>query len=337
MMLSISRLKIKRILLGLFLISMSLVVVENASAEMETSISFNNGYRADELDWNIAGDTEGRNPNVLSELTWEDLKIYQVKTEGDILLNWFFMRASFGYGWILSGKNQDSDFSGDNRTEEFSRSNNNSSNGNVFDGSIGAGYQFKPGTKRFRITPLVGYSVNEQNLSLTDGFQTIPSTGAFENLDSTYDTKWKGPWVGVDLSVEATAAITLFGSVEYHWADYEAEANWNLRDDLAHPVSFKHSADGNGLVVSAGGTFALNKHWFVNANVNFIDWSTDPGTDQTFTVSETVTDDDTTDDDTTDDTTDTTTTTTSTDSAFSSLNEVNWNSFSIMLGVTYRF
>ena len=40
------------------------------------------GYRADDLDWNIAGDINGNNPNVLSELTWDDVKSYQVKLQG---------------------------------------------------------------------------------------------------------------------------------------------------------------------------------------------------------------------------------------------------------------
>ncbi len=295
------------IIIGVFLLSIYPLSVRDASAERKASITFNNGYRVDDLDWNIAGN----NTNILSELTWSDLKIYQVKADGKVVLEWFYLRGSIGYGWIFDGENQDSDYLGDNRTLEFSRSNNSSDNGNVMDASVGAGYQFNPGSGRLKVAPLVGYSLHEQNLTITGGFQTIPATGSFSGLNSTYDTKWKGPWAGVDLSIEASRNLTLFGSFEYHWADYEAEANWNLRTDFAHPKSFEQIADGKGILVSAGGIYAIDDHWLINANVGFQDWSTDAGTDLTFFADGTT--------------------------SSTRLNEVNWSSFEAMLGIMYRF
>lgn len=261
------------IIIGVFLLSIYPLSVRDASAGMETSFTLNSGYRVDDLDWNIAGDTTGSNPNILSELTWRDLKIYQVKADGKVVLEWFYLRGSIGYGWIFDGENQDSDYAGNNRTFEFSRSNNSSDKGNVMDASMGAGYQFNPGSGWLKVTPLVGYSHNEQNVTMRNGFQSIPSTGSFSGLNSTYDTKWKGPWAGVDLSIEASKSLTIFGSFEYHRADYKAEANWNLRTDFAHPKSFEHDADGKGIVLSAGGTYAIDKHWLINANVDFQNWS----------------------------------------------------------------
>ena len=89
------------------------------------------GYRIDQLDWNIAGNNAGTNPNILSELTWKDLEIYQVQFKPSVTLGnshrggvRYHLRGMLGWGSIVDGSNQDSDYAGDNRTLEFSRSNN---------------------------------------------------------------------------------------------------------------------------------------------------------------------------------------------------------------------
>lgn len=75
-------------------------------------------------------------------------------------------------------------------------------------------------------------------------------TGSFEGLNSTYDAKREGVWLGFDLVWEISEGLDFSGTFEYYWADYEGEADWNLRDDFAHPVSFRHDADGTGTVIS---------------------------------------------------------------------------------------
>ncbi len=286
---------------------------DNIDWNMETTFTFNTGYRSDDLDWNIAGNIYGNNPNILSELSWSDLNIHQIKAGGKVIVNeTFYLRCSLGYGWIFDGKNQDSDYSGDNRTFEFSRSNNDADDGNVLDVSLGVGYQFGQVSGMVIITPLVGYSYHEQKLRMTDGFQTIGvTTGPFAGLNSTYETEWNGPWIGVDLSFEINKKFTLFGAFEYHMADYYAKANWNLRTDFAHPKSFEHTADGSGIVMSIGGDYALNDQWFINVNIDYQDWSTYAGTDRIFFANGTTSE--------------------------TRLNEVNWDSFAGMLGLTYRF
>jgi hypothetical protein len=291
----------------------------------ETEFLFNAGYRRDELDWNIAGDTSGKNPNILSELTWEDLEIFQVKFQNKTVIpRVFYIRAAISYGWIYEGDNQDSDYLGDNRTLEFSRSNNSTDDDDVLDASVGIGYPFRFGANEtWTITPLVGYSYHEQNLNITDGEQTIategltPPLGPFPGLDSTYETEWKGPWVGLDLYVKSKKKQSLaqriepYLSVEYHWADYDAEADWNLREDFKHPKSFTHEADADGFILGLGFNFFVNPHLLLNFNFDYQDWSTDHGTDKTFFADGTT--------------------------AKTRLNEVNWTSHAVSLGVNIRF
>jgi hypothetical protein len=98
------------------------------------------GYREDKLRWNT-GFPNGSDPNILSELTWTDLKIATLGIGVKLYTrsNWEF-ELDLNYGKIFSGDNQDSDYLGNNRTLEFSRSNNNADKGVVIDASVNAGY-----------------------------------------------------------------------------------------------------------------------------------------------------------------------------------------------------
>jgi hypothetical protein len=285
----------------------------------EVEAIFSGGYRRDDLDWNIAGTILGQYVNVLSELEWDDIESYQVKFEGRFVIPKIIaFRGIADYGWIFDGEVQDSDYLGDNRTLEFSRSNNSADDGDVWDVSLAVGYPFRTGRDVVgTITPLVGYSYHEQNLTMTDGFQTIPPLGSFPGLDSTYDTEWKGPWVGIDLNFKAAEHKSVahrfetFFSYEYHWADYDAEADWNLRTDFQHPKSFTHDADGRGWIIRAGFNFVLHRNVALNFNFDYQDWSTDDGTDKVYFADGTTTK--------------------------TNLNEVNWTSYSFGLGLSLRF
>jgi hypothetical protein len=285
----------------------------------ETEFTFSAGYRADDLDWNIAGDINGNNPNVLSELTWDDVEIYQLKFQGSVVWpNIIAFRGYATYGWIFNGDNQDSDYLGDNRTFEFSRSNNSTDNDGVLDASLAVGYPFRFGQAVIgTLTPLLGYSYHEQNFKITDGYQTIPNTGPFPGLDSSYDTEWYGPWIGFDLRFKAREKTTFahrfetYFTYEYHWPNYHAKADWNLRDDFAHPKSFEHDADGNGWKIGTGFNLWFHRNWALNFNYDYQDWSTDSGNDKVFFADGST--------------------------AKTKLNEVNWTSCALSLGVTLRF
>ena len=280
------------------------------------------GYRSDDLNWNIAGDLTGNNPNILSELEWEDLSIFQVKLANTTVYRGIYLKGALAYGWIYSGDVQDSDYLDDDRSIEYSRTNNAADDGNTLDASVAVGYRFLFQSGFIGISPMVGYSYHQQNLTMTDGNQTVesiftPPSGPFDGLDSSYDTEWKGPWVGLDLSFQSpagtrpkpTEGYELTFGVEYHWADYDAEGDWNLRTDFAHPKSFEHQADGSGIVVSTEFNFFFNPRWALHFSANYQTWETDPGTDRTFYADGTISE--------------------------ARLNEVNWTTYALMLGIVY--
>jgi hypothetical protein len=296
---------------------------ERAGAILDLGLA--GGLRTDRLDWNIAGDSRGQNPDVVSELQWRDLEIGQVKLSSKLTLpRLLHLRGSFGYGWIVNGDNRDSDYLGDNRTLEYSRTDNDGGQGSVYDFSGAAGYPFEFGREIvIALRPLIGYSYHSQNLTITDGRQTIatpgltPEAGPFPGLDSHYDARWYGPWVGAEVGVEAAVPggviqrVEGFFAFEVHRVDYRAQADWNLRQDLAQPNSFRHRADGTGYVLSGGISLFVDSHWALTTEVTYQDWSTQQGRHRAYFADG--------------------------DTADTQLNEVNWRSVALSVGVACRF
>ncbi|MCA1764738.1 MAG: hypothetical protein LC633_00530 [Desulfobulbaceae bacterium] len=315
---------------GLFL----LANVNSAAARdrlAKFDLEVNAGRRVDQLDWNIAGNINGTDPNILSELSWDELEIIEVNTKGRVLM--VNDRARFGgtarvrfnYGEIQSGENQDSDYQFDNRVNEWSRSNNQADDGSVYDFTTGIGLVFLSANGRVMVSPLVGYSYHTQDLTIHDGRQTLsldnpfstdpaedpPPVGPIAGLDSTYETAWNSGWVGVDLEIRPTGNLLLRGFIELHAGEYRAEANWNLRSDLAHPTSFVHdSNDASGFVTGFGTRFG-GGHLLINLDMLYQKWQAEEGIDTiNFANGST---------------------------GVTRLNEVNWESFSVTAGLTVSF
>lgn len=250
-------------------------------------ISLTAGYRQDELQWDIGG-IDGKNSNILSELTWKDVKSYEIATN----FKWsnsskLYFRGGFGFGWIYEGTNQDSDYKGDNRTMEYSRSYSDTSSGTLWDGGLGAGYRFdfplSSSDGRLQFMPMVGYSYHVQEFEDTNGRQVVSEygnnmpLGHFSGLQSYYDAKWQGPWLGFDVEFGFNRKHSLEGSFEYHWADYTADANWNLRSDFAHPVSFSHESDGTGIIASLNYRYAPSETWDWTVGFTYRDFEAERG------------------------------------------------------------
>ena len=285
-------------------------------AEVDTALML--GHRTDNLKWSIAGNVQGFDPNILSELTWSDVESIQLRTtQAWTIRRHFYLRGAGDFAWITAGANQDSDYLRDNRAFEFSRSTNDAG-GHLYDASIGGGYRFRFLWDQISIAPLVGYSAHWQDLDIVRGSQVLARfrfnapLGQFEQLHSTYRAKWEGPWAGVDVAISPVPRVTMSMTFEYHVAAYDGTANWNLRSDFAHPESFAHEADdGHGTLVSLGLAYRLTDQWSVAADFDYQDWFVGTGTDLTyFSDGSTVQ---------------------------TRLNEATWDSWSASIGAQYRF
>jgi hypothetical protein len=302
-------------------------ILESKTLEdVEFKMTLLSGYRKDDLNWTIAGDINGQNPDILSELTWSNLDIFQFKANPRVILkDRFVLDGWLAYGEIFDGENQDSDYLGNGRTLEFSRSNNSANEGKTVDYSAAFGYRFdfrglfgneSMKTKFLEETDVdftlfAGYSRHELDTTMKDGFQTIPALGPFADLHSQYDARWSGPWLGLEVEGRKNRLNGLV-RFEYHFnTDYYGVGNWNLRDDFQHPKSFEHDTEGDGIVFNCGLDYALTQSLDLNLRADVQDWKGDAGIDRTFfsngVVSET------------------------------RFNEVNWESYAVMVGATARF
>ncbi len=294
--------------------------VARAQAPLEARGEFDFGYRQGEFDWNIAGTPQGTDPNVLSELEWRDIGVAQIRLGGEIVA-WrhLWIGGSFTRGSIHAGENRDSDYLGDDRTLEFSRSDNGGDDGSLSEGDFGVGYMFRfpRAGGGFDLLLAAGYGIARQDLRITDGFQTIadedilgeplPPTGPFSGLDSSYDAEWDGTWFGIEGRLRVGPRAMLSARARLHQADFEAEANWNLREDFAHPLSFRHTAEGDGLVFRAAYDRQTKGRWGWRVILDVQRWETGAGVDEVFF----------------DDGTSLTT----------RLNEANWSSVALSLGI----
>ena len=99
---------------------------------------------------------------------------------------------------------------------------------------------------------------------------------------------------------------------EYHYAFYDATAQWNLRNDREQPESFTHTAEGVGFFASVGSQYRLNNDLSVNLSVDYQKWQADKkGRTTEFFVDGT--------------------------RSSHKLNEVNWDSMGANIGLKYTF
>ena len=256
---------------------------ENETGDLNIIIEPSIGYREDSLNWNIAGNIDGEDPNILSELEFNNLEIYQAGLELDIRENRIFLHSSLYYGEIIMGKGIDSDYDMDNRQDPFSISYSEINDDNILDLSVGIGYLFEFFHERIKIAPLLGVSHHKQNIRITNGVQILPEDiENIEGLNSTYQTEWKSAWIGANIMLEIMQGLFVLLSAQNHDAEYEAKADWNLREDFAHPVSFVHFADGEGLTIKTGIEKVFEEGWRIGLDYIGRNWFTDPGIDTVF-------------------------------------------------------
>lgn len=255
-------------------------------------ITFGGGYgtRSGDLRWNIAGGKNG--PNILSELTYEGLEFTEYRTFSAVnfntgkLKNWR-IETSFSAGEASRGEVYDSDYEENNRQDEYSRSRSSAIGSETTNFEMSAGYRWHL-NRTFTLTPMLGFAYNTQLLKMTDGEQLLNTRsggvqlGDFENeLNSHYTTRWIGGFAGINAGIES-ASQALNVRYKLHVAQYQAEANWNLREDFEHPKSFSHTALGTANVFELNYQWRWTERWSANARAFWESWSTEPGEDTVY-------------------------------------------------------
>ncbi|MGN8067951.1 hypothetical protein [Mucilaginibacter sp. 22184] len=246
------------------------------SIEKKLQVSLGTGYQQQNFHWSIAGNLNGQNPNIYSELKWQHLGGQNIAA--NVLWNVrkrFSLYASYSRQSISSGSVTDTDYGADNRTNPTYHETFNGDKGNTSLWNTGAGF-ILINNERFSLIPYVGYTMSKQSLHLLD------RTGNFPDLNSTYQPNWKGAFLKVTSSVRIIKNLKFAADVIYNQVNYNSKANWNLIQTFQHPVSYRHHASGYGIDVGGQFVYTLYRNLSVHAGAGYFNWQTGTGTDELY-------------------------------------------------------
>lgn len=242
------------------------------------------------LVWNIAaGPGTHYSPNILSELSFDDMKSRGLGLNL-AYLNRLNDRLAFCAALdvlstnIQSGSVQDSDYYENNRQNEFSRSYSKAEGGQQH-GRFDVGFKYRWfGNRGHYVSVLGGIQRFDQDIDISEGVQFIPQEqrGApLSGLNSSYDSRFDSHFIAL-ISEHAFSWGTLGIRYEMHNVEFDASANWNLRENFAHPTSFAHTAEGTGTLLLMGYSYAIADHWDLYTYLSRRSFEVSDGYDHTF-------------------------------------------------------
>jgi len=230
------------------------------------------------MSWSIAGNLSGGNPNILSELIWDDLYGvgFELNPRWKLGSNWLFS-VPFNTGYTINGEVTDSDYEGDNKASRvfFTEVSANGSYSCLTYPHIG--YCFNLG-RHFQLIPQAGYVISAQHLFLKQKNEINNNL----SLNSSYSTRWFGPGATLETQYVFSKRISLAMLMDYYQVDYKANANWNLIETLKHPVSFSHKAKGYGIEYTAQLNYKIKQSVQLIFKLNHSMWSTGFGIDNLY-------------------------------------------------------
>jgi len=236
-------------LIMLFIYSLTLVYSQENKVKM--MFAPNIGLMNNKVNWAISGDENGRNPNYLSELKWDNYSI-QKGIISKVNYGKFGVGVNYSYADSKRGEAVDTDFLGDNRMninyqEKFS-SKNSSYN------KFGVRPEF-----RLRNNWIVSMAYNH-----------IKS----KNL-LNHDTNFSTYTYGQDLLLVGSSWRYIHKKIiwniggDFISGKYLADGDWKLRTDLAHPISFSHEIDIYGVNFSTALEYAIDKSFCIRLDYIF--------------------------------------------------------------------
>lgn len=254
-------------------------------------VDFEAGYRRDNLSWKHSFPSS--DPVFSSSLKFKDIDIFQIGLKGRTTLGCnLYLRANAYWGWVLNGDFTQR-FTAYNSPYNSYYFNDNFRTGLTFEEDnctpiddkyvygVGAaiGYPFFFCDCSLIVAPVIGYAVDEQDLSVEDEGLSFahyydlffPESGT-ECCEHKFHTRWYGPFVGVDFSYRpSNECWSLYAELEYHWGNFTGKRHGHGFDFFDH---CRHtSRDANGWVFAAGADYDLSNCWTVGISVKFQDWS----------------------------------------------------------------
>ncbi|WP_040679537.1 hypothetical protein [Niabella aurantiaca] len=190
------------------------------------------GYGIADLHWSIAGNSDGKDPDILSELVWRRLRgpAWNAGVRYSFNKRWG-MELSGGYHDLKRGTVTDKDYAQDDRQENYYNESFNSQGKSI---NLNAVLNYYAGNlSGFQIRPFIGYILEKQEALLLGDAERV------RDLHSSYKTTWEGGQAGIN-AARAFNRLDLRIDLSGGLLKYHAKALWNLIDEFAKPVSFRH-------------------------------------------------------------------------------------------------
>lgn len=235
--------------------------------------------------FNIAA--PGGVPNVLSELTWDDVDSTVVEFSAHAL---FFTRYSLsvdiGLGAISGGTLRDQDFLGNNRTMLSSDTISAADDDDLFYLNIDFGYRIlrwavrnkKP---RSSVDLLLGYQHWREKYVATRTIDLFPGTRTIDPGKAlTEEFTWDSLRVGARANIEILPKLSWGGRlVVVPWTHFQLRDIHHLRTDLRQDPSFEATADGGfGVLFDATLSYVVSRGLSIEAGYQVWDISSGEGT-----------------------------------------------------------
>ena len=240
-------------------------------------ISIAAGWQHDDFRWSIAGNSQGQNPNIYSELIYKSLQGPVI----DARLRWHIspaiaIQGSFSASNTTRGTATDTDYQNDNRTTPIYHRDFDSNEGHTRQWQAQAGYSFLRRSV-CRLTVWLGYGVYNQQVYLLDN-----DGSSDPGLRSTYDTRWRGLIGALESRFTLSPHFFTVLSATYHQTDYRSQANWNRIESFNHPLSFEQTAKGYRAVFSVAPHLVCSDHLTVFLDGTYTTADTDTGVDRLY-------------------------------------------------------
>ncbi len=208
------------------------------------------------VDFNIAASVSNdASPNVLSELIFDPIDTTNAY-------------ANLGYMWLVGSKTAigitgtysesissdgralDYDFDADDRTDMFSLSRSSLDDSQIRHYAVETFSKTrwfdKPG---HYLTGGIGFEKKIYHLHITDGQQKHPVVQPISGLKSTYEPEFKNTYLFIATEHKFRGGYLTI-KAQHIWSHLDSKADWNLREEFAHPVSYIHDGDGTGHTLS---------------------------------------------------------------------------------------
>ncbi|MFW0716479.1 hypothetical protein [Pedobacter sp. N23S346] len=270
----------------IFIVFLILLLCKISSAQDNHSkwkIKPSVGLNQAKFDWSIAGNSSGTNPNILSELIWQELKgpAFGLDIQYNIT-NRLRIKTINQYTSITKGAAEDTDYAEDNRQNAFYFDRFNAGKGYLFGTYLQLSYEALT-IDLVSINPIIGFSYGQHQFHLLETGSNAMTTG----LNSTYQTRYKGFDLGFESALELKA-FNITAGILGGFYSYLAKANWNLIPDFAKPVSFTQKANAFALKGYANLSVPLNKSLELTLDYQINTINTHAGVDKAYFINQPV-------------------------------------------------